>query len=179
MIRSIHTKRGIVVIRQSNLEDVSAFRELRLEALQDSPTAFSMDHQRASHQPIKYWEDTLVMDDMESTIFFAEHDGQLIGMTGIARGRSPKTRHGADVWGVYVTPQWRGLHIAEQLIHSCKIWAKARDVLILRLAVVATNKTAIQCYERCGFVTYGKEPRSLLYEGKYFDEYLMSLPLDG
>src|SRR5215213_6711466 len=102
MIRSLPTPRGIVVIRQSNLGDASSFRELRLEALQDSPTAFSMDYHRSSHYPTKYWEDTLVMDDLEAAIFFAEHEGHLIGMTGIARGRSPKTKHGADVWGVYV-----------------------------------------------------------------------------
>ncbi len=178
MIKSLKTPRGTIVIRQSNLADVWDFRELRLGALLDSPTAFSMDHEKASHQPIKYWEDTLAMDDNESAIFLAEHERQLIGMTGIVRGRSPKTRHGADVWGVYVSSSWRGLHIAEELIHSCTVWAKARGIVILRLAVVATNKSAIRCYERCGFITYGTEPRSLLCEGKFYDEYLMALPLD-
>ena len=119
------------------------------------------------------------MDDMESAIFFAEQEGHLIGMTGIARGRSPKTKHAADVWGVYVTPQWRGLHIAEELIHSCREWAQAHQIVILRLAVVAANTSAVRCYARCGFTTYGTEPRSLFFEGKYYDEYLMSLFLDG
>lgn len=178
MIKSVKTPRGTVVIRQSNLADAANFRELRLGALLDSPTAFSMDYERASHQPMKHWEDSLVMDDMESAIFFAEHEGHLIGMTGIARGRSPKTKHSADVWGVYMTPQWRGMHIAEELIRSCCEWSKAREVVILRLAVVATNKPAIRCYERCGFTTYGTEPHSLFYEGKYYDEYLMALNLD-
>lgn len=178
MIKSLKTSRGAIVIRQSNLADAWNFRELRLEALQDSPTAFSMDYQRSFHYPTKYWEDTLAMDDNESAIFFAEHDGHLIGMTGIARGRFPKTRHGADIWGVYVTSSWRGLRIAEELIRSCVDWAKKRGIFILRLAVVATNTSAIRCYERCGFTTYGTEPRSLLYDGKFYDEYLMSLPLD-
>lgn len=178
MIKSIKTPRGTIVVRQSNLADAWNFRDLRLEALQDSPTAFSMDHERSSNYPAKYWEDSLAMDDNESAIFFAEHDGHLIGMTGIARGRSAKTRHGADIWGVYVTSSWRGLHIAEGLIRSCTSWAKSRGIVILRLAVVATNKSAIQCYERCGFSKYGVEPRSLLYDGKFYDEYLMSLSLD-
>ena len=178
MIKSINTPRGMIVVRQSNLADAANFRELRLGALLDSPTAFSMDYQRASNHPPKYWEDTLAMDDQESAIFFAEHAHHLIGMTGIARGRSPKTRHGADVWGVFVTSPWRELHIAEELITSCKDWAKAREVVILRLAVVATNKPAIHCYERCGFVTYGTESRSLFYDGKYYDEYLMAMDLD-
>ena len=178
MIRSLNTPRGKIVIRQSNMADASNFRELRLEALLDSPTAFSMDYQRAHNYPSKYWEDTLAMDDHESAIFFAECGQRLIGMTGIARGRSPKTCHGADIWGVYVTSQWRGLHIAEELIRSCWEWAKAREIVILRLAVVATNQSAVRCYERCGFVSYGREPRSLFYEGTYYDEYLMALDLD-
>jgi RimJ/RimL family protein N-acetyltransferase len=177
MIRSISTPRGQVVIRQSSLADTLSFRELRLEALSDSPTAFSMDYQRSSSYPTKYWEDRLTMDDNESAIFFAEHDHRLIGMTGIARGASPKTRHGADIWGVYVTSVWRGLHIAEALIHSCKDWAKTREIVILRLAVVSSNTSAICCYQRIGFVRYGTEPLSLFYEGKYYDEYLMSLDL--
>lgn len=179
MIKSITTPRGIILIRQSSLADAASFRELRLGALLDSPTAFSMDYERASQQSIKYWEDRLVMDDLEAAIYFAEHNDHLIGMTGIVRGSSPKTKHAADVWGVYVTPQWRGLRIAEELIHGCKEWAKGRGVVILRLAVVATNKSAIRSYERCGFTTYGTEPRSLCYEGQYYDEYLMSLSLDN
>jgi len=99
MIRSIKTPRGTIVIRQSSLGDAWNFRELRLEALQDSPTAFSMDYQRSYNYPSKYWEETLAMEESESAIFFAEHDHRLTGMTGIARGRSPKTRHAADIWG--------------------------------------------------------------------------------
>src|SRR5215216_3278312 len=103
MIKSLNTPRGLVVIRQSSLADATNFRHLRLEALLDSPTAFSMDYQRSSNYPTKYWEDTLAMDDNESAIFFAEHEQHLIGMIGIARGRSPKTRHSADIWGVFVS----------------------------------------------------------------------------
>jgi RimJ/RimL family protein N-acetyltransferase len=178
MIKSFTTSRGTIVIRQSSLADAANFRELRLGALLDSPTAFSMDHDRASHQSMKYWEDSLTMDDNESAIFFAEHEAHLIGMTGIARGRSPKTRHGVDVWGVYVAPEWRGLHIAEELIKSCLIWAKTRGVVIARLGVTAINQSAIRCYERCGFRIYATESRALLHDGKYYDFYMMSLSFD-
>lgn len=177
MIKSLNTSRGLLTVRQSTVADAASFRELRLSALLDSPTAFSMDHQRSANYTAKYWEDTLVMDDLEAAIFFAEYQGQLIGMTGIARGRSPKTRHAADIWGVFVSPAWRGLHIAAELIRSCADWAKSRAIVIVRLAVVATNEPAIRCYQRCGFTTYGTEPRSLFYEGTYYDEYLMSLSL--
>ena len=179
MNRSITALLGTIIIRGATPADAMPFRELRLEALQDSPTAFSADYQKNLDHPAKYWEDRLTMDHDESTIFLAEHEGKLIGTTGIARGSSPKTRHGAWIWGVYVTPEWRGLRIAEELINSCFTWAKARKILLVKLGVSATNQSAIRCYERCGFVTYGTEPSAIFYQGKYYDEFLMSSSLDN
>lgn len=179
MIKSLTTPRGAIVIRQANLGDVMQFRELRIDALLDSPTAFSADHQRTFNHPMKYWEETLTMDDNEASIFLAENENNLIGMTGIARGRSPKTQHGAGIWGVYIRPQWRGLHIAEALIEMCIDWARMRNANIVKLAVVSTNESAVRCYKRCGFSVYGTEPHALLYEGKYYDEFLMFRSLDN
>jgi RimJ/RimL family protein N-acetyltransferase len=179
MIKSFITRRGAIVIREANPADAVRFRQLRLEALQDSPIAFTADYQRNLNHPSKYWEDLLTMQADESTIFLAEYDNHLLGMTGIARGSSPKTRHGAWIWGVYVTPEWRGLRIADELIYSCFDWAKSRRIVLAKLGVAAVNEPAIRCYERCGFKTYGTEPRAVLYEGEYYDEYLMSVDLDA
>lgn len=179
MIRSLTLLRGKVLIREANPMDAIPFRELRLGALLDSPIAFTADYQKNLNQPPKYWEDMLTMHPEESTIFLVTHEGNLIGMTGIARGSSPKTRHGAWIWGVYVKPEWRGSHIAEELIKSCFEWAKMRKVVVAKLGVSAVNQPAIRCYERCGFKTFGTEPRAIFYEGKYYDEYLMSCSLDN
>lgn len=178
MIKSIDTPRATIIIRQSDPADALTFRELRLGALLDSPTSFSMDYEKASGQPLKYWEDMLRMDDQESAIFLAGYEGQLIGMTGVARGRSPKVRHAVDVWGVYVKPEWRGLHIAEELIRSCLTWAIERNVVIARLGVSTINTPAVRCYERCGFSIYATESRALFHEGTYYDFYMMSISLD-
>ena len=178
MNRTIDTPRGQILIREANTADAVIFRELRLGALQDSPIAFTADYQKNVNHPMKYWEDLLSPRIDESTIFLAEQDGRLIGMTGIMRSNSPKTRHAAWVWGVYVTPQWRGLHIGEEIIRSCLGWAKEHDIVLAKLGVAAVNAPAIRCYERCGFKTYGTEPRAVLYEDKYYDEYLMSIDLD-
>jgi RimJ/RimL family protein N-acetyltransferase len=179
MIRSFATPLGTVVIREANLAEAASFRELRLEALQNSPIAFSADYQKNFNQPAKYWEDLLSPHPDESTMFIGEYGGSLIAMTGVMRGNAPKTRHSAWVWGVYVTPQWRGLHIAEEIINSCIDWAKARNVVLIKLGVAAVNQPAIHCYERCGFKIYGTEPRAVLVDGEYYDEYLMFKSLDG
>ena len=179
MTRSLTTPRGEILIREAKPTDAIQFRTLRLGALQDSPIAFTADYQKNLNYPPKYWEDMLTMQADEATIFLAVNKGDLIGMTGIGRDNSPKTRHGAWIWGVYVKPEWKGLHIAEELITSCFAWAKARKIVLAKLGVAAVNQLAIRCYERCGFKTYGTEPRVILHDGKYYDEYLMYCSLDN
>ncbi|HET9588393.1 MAG TPA: GNAT family N-acetyltransferase [Anaerolineales bacterium] len=178
MNKTITTTRGAVLIRGAKLADAAQLRELLLEALQDSPIAFAADYERAVSHPAQYWEDRLKMDADEANLFFAEYEDRLIGMTGIERSRSSKTRHSAWIWGVYVTPAWRGLRVAEELVSASLAWAEAKEIVVVKLGVASTNVPAIRCYERSGFVIYGTEPRAIFYEGKYYDEYLMSRSLD-
>ena len=178
MIQSFNTKRGEVIIRLASLADSTQFRELRLEALQESPTAFPADYMIYANHPMSFWEGRLKTDG-NGTIFFAEHENGLIGMTGIRRGEFPKTKHSAEIWGVYVRSEWRGLHIAEALIETCIEWAKSKDVNIIKLGVTAANTSAVRCYQRCGFTIYGTEPRGIFYNGQYYDGYLMSQDLDS
>ena len=176
--KTIETSRGTINIREATPADVVQFRALRLNALQDSPTAFSADHDVNLNLPMSFWEGRVTPDE-HGKLFFAEYESQLIGMTGIRQGESPKTRHGGYIWGVYVRPEWRGLHIAEIFIEACIEWARMKGIDIVKLGVMTNNTSAIRCYERCGFTTYGTEPRGILYEGKYYDEYLMSRMLDN
>jgi ribosomal protein S18 acetylase RimI-like enzyme len=179
MNESLTTPRGAILIREATPADAAAFRDLRLHALQDSPTAFSADYQRALNHPEQYWIDTLTARADESTLFIAQQADELVGMTGVFRGSAPKVRHSATIWGVYVRPEWRGLHIAEALIQSCLRWARERKIVAARLGVTTTNASAIRCYERCGFRITGTEPRAVFYQGQYYDFYMMYCPLDG
>jgi len=170
--RPFETARGVITIRERQLTDALQYRDLRLFALQDAPTAFSADYEVNLNHPMSHWENRLKPDEY-GAMFFAEHIGKLIGMTAIRKRESPKTRHSADIFSVYVHPEWRGLRIAESFIEACMDWAKVREVNILKLGVMATNTSAVRCYERCGFKIYGTEPRDIFYEGRFYDLYLM------
>ena len=172
-MQPLETSKGNITFRPASFADMTQFRELRLFALQDAPTAFSADYTMNLNAPKSYWENRLKPNE-GSIVFFAEHEKDLIGTIGIQRGDRPKTRHSAGIWGVYVRPEWRGLRIAEALIEYCMIWAKSRKVAIVKLAVVTTNTPAIRCYERCGFKTYATDPRVIFHDGTYYDDYLMS-----
>lgn len=147
---------------------------MRLEALHHHPTAFSSDYFLNEAKPSADGIERLRFKQGESTgvIYFAIHSERLVGMTGIQLGNSPKTRHTAFIWGVYVQPQWRGFHLAEGLMTACLDWARLQGVRIVRLAVVTSNTSAIRCYARLGFSAYGVEPQALYYEGTFYDELL-------
>jgi RimJ/RimL family protein N-acetyltransferase len=168
-----------IIIRNADPTDVVLFRELRLEALKNHPTAFGSDFTESAQKPQAYWEERLKLNSHEQALFFAEHNGELIGMTGIFRSLSKKNMHSADIYGVYVKPGWRGRRISQTLVNACLNWAREQGVVIVKLAVVTDNLSAIRCYKKCGFTTYGREPKALYYDGKYYDEYLMSVDVSN
>jgi RimJ/RimL family protein N-acetyltransferase len=170
---TISTPRGNVTIRPAREEDAPAYRELRLEALRDHPEAFSSDYTAQAAKPLAFWAERL-KPGSGPRFHFAAHQGQLIGMCGIAREDSPKTQHSATIISMYVRPAWRGLHIAEALVNACADSARAAGVKIVKLAVVANNMPAIRCYARCGFQVYGVEPQALYHDGLFYDELLMA-----
>jgi RimJ/RimL family protein N-acetyltransferase len=178
MASILSTAKGEVLIRTATLADADGYRALRLEALKNHPTAFGQTYEDIVARPSEYWVERLAQNQDEVGLCFAEYKDQLIGMTGIFRHASQKVSHSATIWGVYVDPTWRGFHIATAMIQVCFEWAKTQKIVIIKLAVATTNQPALHCYERIGFTTYGIEPQAIFYDGKYYDEYLMSRPVD-
>jgi ribosomal protein S18 acetylase RimI-like enzyme len=167
------TPHGEVLIRPIQREDWAVYRELRLEALKNHPTAFGADYEENQQHSDEHWQKRVEIDDEREALFFAEYRGEIIGMTGIYRDPGKRARHAATVWGVYVKPEWRGAHIAQALIEACLGWAREKEIVIARLGVEATNRSAIRCYERSGFRTYGIVAKAVRHEGQYFDACLM------
>jgi len=176
MTHILSTSEGEVAIRIATPGDAEALFNLRLEALVAHPEAFAADIEITRARGVKAWEDAITSDarDESGVIVIASAGNDLVGMTGVGRGHWPKTRHSGIVWGVYVTSAWRRLRIADAILGKCILWAGGHGIVVLKLGVVTTNEPAIRCYQRCGFVTYGTEPKSNYLGGEYFDEFLMA-----
>ncbi len=176
MSKQIITPDRSISVRIAILEDAPALYKLRLEALAAHPEAFAADVDMTRERGVSAWEEqiTSCAEDQSGVIVAAYADEQLVGMTGVGRGHWPKTKHGAIVWGVYVSPAWRGLHITGAMLDECVEWSRANGVITLKLGVTTTNQAAIHSYQRAGFTIYGTEPMSALVEGIYYDEYLMA-----
>jgi RimJ/RimL family protein N-acetyltransferase len=174
MQQTLETPRGVVSFRRSLESDLVDFRELRLEALRNNPASFGSDYDTVKANPMQFWISRLYAGSEDGALYFAVHAEDLIGMCGIQLGTSPKTRHSATVWGVYVKPEWQGLHIAGSLIENCIEWGKAHGVKVAKLAVVADNASAIRAYEGAGFTVYGRDPKAMCHAGVFYDELLMA-----
>ncbi len=162
-----------ITFRLTTVYDAKAIREFRLLALRTAPAAFGGDYEQQKRQPDTYWLEYVTPAPQEGAIHIAQCGQDIIGMTGIRRRVNPKTEHSATIWGVFVHPAWQRQGIASALLKASFDWAQTRAITIVKLAVVTSNQPAIKAYERLGFKVYGTEPKAILYNGEFYDEYLM------
>ncbi len=111
-----------------------------------------------------------------TTIFGAFSEEKLIGVLGLSRRLSPKFKHRAFLWGMYVPGEYRKLKVATLLLSHVKNWAKNHpEVNILWLQVTETNIPAISFYKKHGFEIYGTELQSLFTQGEYHTAHYMQI----
>jgi ribosomal protein S18 acetylase RimI-like enzyme len=162
-------------IRPIMESDLAAFKALRLEALRECPEAFGSDCDESSRQPESYWLDHIhtSIEGEQQRIFLADADEHgLAGMLGVYRSRGVKNHHAANIWGVYIRPEFRGQRLCEKLMHEALAWCAAKELRIVRLSAT-TSAAAIRCYARCGFRVYGVSPEEIRVGDTYYDELMM------
>jgi ribosomal protein S18 acetylase RimI-like enzyme len=99
----------------------------------------------------------------------------VIGMVGFVRELTKKLNHKGNIWGTYVAQEFRRQGIGRKLMKETMIRAKKLEGLSqINLGVITFNEPAKRMYESLGFKSYGIEVKSMKYNGKYFDEELMT-----
>lgn len=83
-----------------------------------------------------------------------------------------------NIVSVYVRPEYRGRKIGHALMEAAIAHARCiPGVERIELGVRADNSAAKALYLAHGFVTWGREPEFLQYDGQRYDEDHMSLQL--
>ena len=128
-------------------------RDVRLRALEDTPTAFASNlAAEATRLPTAWDEAALVRSEgWESATFIAEEDGRWQGLVGAYR---PAGRPGVvELVSMWVDPAARGHGLGASLATEVLEWARAGGAATVELWVTTGNEQAISLYRRLGFAT--------------------------
>jgi RimJ/RimL family protein N-acetyltransferase len=167
-----------LAIRPLTAADAGSFREIRLQAIADSPSAVWPTHDEEAQRTMPEIEARIGQTDNQ-VVFGAFVDTELVGIAGLRREPLEQVRHKAVLWGVFISSDWRRAGFARRLLSHVTTYARANGVLQIHLGVNAENARARALYHALGFVSYGLEPRAMRVGDKYFDEEHMVLRLDG
>jgi len=152
------------------------FKDVRLRALQESPTAFSSTYARESLLPDEEWQRRAARwgGDENDAMFMAFEGGTVCGIVGSYV--EPEQRERAQVVSMWVDPAYRRAGAGKKLIDAVAAWNRSRGVRELALMVTCVNTGAIAFYEGLGFVKTGVTAE--YPNDRAIIEYEMMLPLD-
>ena len=145
----------ITLLEQITEENVVAFKEVRLAALQDSPTAFESVYANELLIPHEKWiERARNWGGPKSRAFLANDNGDYCGIAAGTIDPSDATQ--AYLLSMWVMPSYRQRGVGRVLVNAVVGWAGTTAARKVVLDVTANNDGAIAFYERLGFVKTGK-----------------------
>ncbi|MFJ9774817.1 GNAT family N-acetyltransferase [Kitasatospora sp. NPDC101157] len=147
------------VIRRMAGTEHRQLRSIRLEALRDSPTAFSSSYEDTAALPDDVWRQQAAVEasaQESATFVAADEAGNWVGIAGV--GPLPDVPDHVHVHSVYVSPKHRGpVGPAADLVRASIRYAQVNtDVRWLTLGVHEENERALAFYRRLGFELTGK-----------------------
>ena len=138
-----------MTVREATAADWTTWRDLRLRALQDTPTAFGSTYERELGFSENDWLGRLL--DPEGACVLAYADDEPVGMGGGFQDL-PGWLHVVAMW---TDPAWRGRGVGRAVLDHLAAWSAQRGLRV-HLDVETTNAGARRVYERAGFVATGE-----------------------
>lgn len=142
--------RKAFTIRRLEKGEGELYRSIRLEALRESPEAFSSSYEAALGRDMESWEQQAdeAAKGNDQAIFIAQRD-QPIGLVGLYR--DPENPSQGELVQMWIAPSERGSGIAEDLLNQLFAWAAGHDYEIVVAEVTDGNRRALRFYQKCGF----------------------------
>jgi ribosomal protein S18 acetylase RimI-like enzyme len=158
----------MIEIKNLSADKWRDFKELRLEALQNDPLAFGSSYQEEIAFPEEEWKRRI------SNTLFAILNDKPVGMIVYIINTKIKSRHIAEIFGVYVKNEFRNQKVGKKLVENAlKLIQQNRNVTKVKLIVSSSQNAAIILYESFGFEIVGKLKNELKVDNDYYDGLIM------
>jgi len=147
-------------------------KNLRLEALQQDPSAFGSSYEEEILFEDDIWKTRLnsAYNQDGNMTLYAEFEGQLVGLMGAGWSHRIKYKHVANIYSVYVTESMRGHGIGSQLLQTLlDRLATKSQIKKVSLTVTVDQSSAVALYEKFGFKQVGIAEKELKIDGQYYD----------
>ena len=142
-------------IERVTAENALVFKDVRLRALKESPTAFSSTFAKESQISDEEWIQRAVRWSSDGAVgFLAHEENRVCGM--VFCFESEQDRGQGHIVSMWVDPEFRLAGVGRMLILSVAAWAKDRSMRELKLMVTSVNHGAVAFYEHLGFRMSGK-----------------------
>jgi GNAT superfamily N-acetyltransferase len=138
----------MIEIASLSQDDWEVYRDVRLAALEDSPSAFGSRLEDERRRGDAEWRDRLE----HRTQFVARDDGRILGTVGCL-GEEVDV---AELVSMWVAPEARGSDVADHLVDAVLTHARERGCGAIVLWVSDGNVPAERLYARRGFVRTGR-----------------------
>lgn len=167
----------MIKIRNLTQNDAERYRNIRLEALSNSPDSFGTIYAENASLTVDDFKDKIPADK-NSCILGYYQDRNLLGIVALHQELRTKVRHKAYIRSMYVRSRHQQKGIGKLLLSELIERAKAtKEIEILLLDVVTNNVPGKKLYSSFGFQTYGIEKMAYKLNRQYFDLEYMSLPI--
>ncbi len=168
-----------VEFRMVTPEDASAWRRVRLEALEGDPEAFGASTDAYRELTDDEIRSRIACDMSNKFVLGAFANCELVGTAGFVRESGLKERHKGRVWGVFLRASHRGEGVGRRMMTLLLEQARKIEGLEqINISVATTQTAAMKLYRSLGFRPYGCEPRALKVNGRYIDEEHLWLHLE-
>ena len=139
-----------------------------MEALKCDPSAFGGSFEEEVTLTEGEWKRRI------QNILFAMSNDSPVGMIGYGFGDRLKTKHIAEILGVYVNSGHRGEGIGTKMLEcTLRMIRKNKRAVKVDLWVNPQQLAAVRLYKKFGFVVTGKSKKSIKVGRKFFDMLLM------
>ncbi|NEX62398.1 GNAT family N-acetyltransferase [Noviherbaspirillum galbum] len=153
---------SMLVISRFSPEEWTAYRDLRLRALAESPDAFGSTLAQERERPDPEWERRLAagVSSALDLPLLARLDARHAGLAWCRI--TPDSQHAtrkAALYQVWTAPDCRGHGVGKGMVETSIAWARNNGAQGIALAVTCGETPARRLYERLGFKAVGEPQR--------------------